>query len=101
MDRPFDKDEEYIGKNVIYCCFGTGNREYLNALLVEEIKKDFRPEYLLFTSDGIHDYIEANEIKKLLDENLDDRNKILALLDEAEKNGSGDDCTVVIARITD
>lgn len=28
VDGVVAKDEEHIGKNVIYCCFGTGNREY-------------------------------------------------------------------------
>lgn len=101
VDGVISKDEEYVGKNVIYCCFGTGNREYLNALQVEEIKLKFSPEYLLFTSDGIHDYVDDEKLKQILDANKDDRNKILSLLDEAQTNGSGDDCTVVVARITD
>lgn len=93
-----NKDDSTCERNVIYCCFGTGNPEYLSALEVNPISFDKAPEYFLMTTDGIHDYIDNCDMKQMLANNLDDRNKILTLIENAEKNGSSDDCSVIIAR---
>ena len=99
LDGVIGEDDKSMARNVIYCCFGTGNREYLNALVVEELHLGYRPEYILLTSDGIHDYVDNARIKELLEANLDDRNKLLALLEESGNNGSTDDSTIVVARL--
>lgn len=95
-----EPDDSCMDRNIIYCCFGTGKREYLSALQVEQLRLGYVPEYIILTSDGIHDHIDNERFGQILKENLDDRNKILALLACAEENGSTDDCTIVIARLT-
>jgi len=99
VDGIIKSDDKHMARNIIYCCFGTGKREYLNALQVEELTLGYVPELFVLTSDGIHDRLECCDIERILNDNLDDRNKILTLLDEADKHGSTDDCTVVIARV--
>ena len=86
------------GRNVIYCCFGTGREEYLKSLEVFKLELDTAPEYLILTTDGIHDYIEEQQFETILNDNLDDRNKILELVKAATLNGSDDDKTVAIIR---
>lgn len=98
-DGLINKTDENADKNVIYCCFGTGKRDYLNAIQVGELQLSAVPEYLIFTSDGIHDHVSGEEFGKALRDNLDDRNKILDLMQKAEENGTTDDCTVIIARV--
>lgn len=99
MPKSDTDNSAILAKNVIYCCFGTGNREYLDALQVEKLQMSDVPELFMLTSDGIHDYVDAERIEQILADNLDDRNKILALLDAAAEGGSSDDCTIVIARV--
>lgn len=94
VDKTFDK-------NVLYCCFGTGNKDYINSIQIEELKLENAPDYLLFTSDGIHDHVNDEDMQEILSKNLDDRNKLLELIECAESNGSTDDCTAVIARRKD
>lgn len=93
------KDHTKGERNIIYCCFGTGKREYLKDLQLEEVKLDSIPEFLMLTSDGVHDYIEDGRLEQLLADNFDDRNKILEIIRTCEEGGSMDDSTVVIARM--
>ena len=98
VDGHLSDEENDYGKNTIYCCFGTGNPEYLNALYVEELIMDEIPDFMFLSSDGIHDYIDDDKIDEIFRVNYDDRNKILSLMKCARKNGSEDDMSVIILR---
>lgn len=93
-----EETEKNSNKNVIYCCFGTGKKEYLGSLVVEKLNLDEPPLFLVLTSDGIHDYVDNDCIEEICKNNLDDKNKILEIMSSADSNGSTDDQTIVIAR---
>jgi len=97
-DGALDCPDEMAGKNVIYCCFGTGKKEYLNSIVVEKLSLKEPPLYMILTSDGIHDYVDNLTMTSICKENLDDKNKILELMKVACENGSEDDQTIIIAR---
>lgn len=81
----------------IYCCFGGGDTQYANQLVVEKILPDGLPEVLLLTSDGVHEYVDEDFLESALAQG-DDSLALGQILEEAAKNGSTDDKTVIIIR---
>lgn len=55
----------------------------------------------VLTSDGIHDYIDADEFKEWLLSELPAEEKILQIMDRARENGSRDDQSMIIAEPDD
>lgn len=76
-------------------CFGGGNISFISALTVFPL-----PEFqtLLLTSDGIHDYLSADQMEEILLSDLPDREKCRLLLETARQNGSADDASILILR---
>ena len=76
-------------------CFGGGDSRLAAALTVVPMQ-EFRT--LLFTSDGIHDYLDIEQMEEILASELTDDKKCLALEKRARQNGSADDISIVILR---
>ncbi len=89
---------EFCKKNEINCCFGGGSQQYVNRLVVEKIFDDYFPDTLIFTSDGIHDFVDLDYLENKLSSNRDDSVAAQSIIAEAHKNGSTDDTTIIILR---
>lgn len=81
-------------KSEITNCFGGGNESLISKLSVTRIQ-DF--PCLLLTSDGVHEYVDIDQLESILNSEstgVEKCNQILALAREA---GSTDDKTVILA----
>ena len=86
---------ENCNKSEILSAFGGGKCNYIERMYVEEIFSKAIPSKMLLTSDGIHDYLDEDELEEIITE--DDSIKVVnKLVTKALQNGSCDDCTVVI-----
>lgn len=86
---------ENCNKSEILSAFGGGKRNYVERLYVEEIFERAIPSKIVLTSDGIHDYLNEDELEDIIMED-DSTIAVNKLVDNAVKNGSCDDCTVVV-----
>lgn len=84
----------------INCCLGGGDKSYLERLHVKRLLDPFEsmPAVLLFTSDGVHDYIELEDMESILSAEDGDIFKAAAMVRTASNNGSTDDKTAIIVR---
>ena len=63
-----------------------------------KIKSEIVPQGMfVLTSDGIHDYIDKNEMRKILEEDISYEDKIARLMERARENGSRDDQSIIVA----
>ena len=89
---------ESCGKSEINCCFGGGDQHYANRLVVEKVFDDYFPDTLILTSDGIHDFVDLDNLENILSANLDDSVAAQSIMEKAHTNGSQDDTTIIILR---
>lgn len=89
---------ESCRKSEINCCFGGGSQNYANRLVVEKVFDDYFPDALILTSDGIHDFVDLDFMEKALSSNDSDSGAAQEITEEARKNGSTDDTTIIILR---
>ena len=93
IERGQTEAAEACNKNEITNCFGGANNALLSSLVVTEL-----PPFLLMvlTSDGVHEYVDLDTLEDILfgEGGYDD--KCEAILDEAGKNGSEDDMTIIL-----
>ena len=89
---------EYCKKSEITCCFGGGSRQYANRIVIEKVFDHGLPDTLVLTSDGIHDFVELDYLEYKLSSDLNDAEAAEAIVEEARKNGSTDDTTIIILR---
>lgn len=54
----------------------------------------------VITSDGIHDFIDKEELNKILDEKASWKDKIYKIMDTSRNNGSCDDQSIIILELT-
>ena len=80
--------------NEITACFGSGDSARLQQLTMLEIDRNFIG-YLL-TSDGIHDYLEIEDMEDFLDAKDYSEDAFIALAKKAADNGSTDDKSIVL-----
>ena len=76
---------------------------YLSTILdkdenVEKIFDDYFPDTLILTSDGIHDFVDIDFMENTLSSISSDSDATQAIIEEARKNGSTDDTTIIILR---
>ena len=95
------EEAEHCNKNEISACLGGGNAALLQQLEVSQIFDDGLPLVLVFTSDGIHEYLDIDRLEDLVFSGEPDADIIQTAIDEAETNGSTDDKTLVIVRVPD
>lgn len=84
---------EACNKNEITNCFGGANESILSKLVVTDL-----PPFslMVITSDGVHEYVDLDTLEDFLTGEGGYDDKCEALLNEAVKNGSEDDMTIVV-----
>ena len=87
---------EHCNRSEIISCFGGGNPGLANNLIVQSQTGE-RPETVLITSDGIHDYVDVDTIENTLSSECDEK-AALNLMKLAENAGSQDDKSIIIVR---
>lgn len=86
---------ENCNKSEIISAFGGGNKKYIERLSVDKIFDRGFPTKIILTSDGIHDYVSDDEMEDII-MGFDAEIAVEKLIDVSLKNGSCDDCTIVI-----
>ena len=67
-----DEVAEACNKNEIMGCFGGGNSAYVESLVVNRIENRTNAKTFLLTSDGIHEFVDIDDMEELLMSDLDD-----------------------------
>ena len=93
----FETAEE-CNKSEINCCLGGGNSQYSKRLVIETLFDGDFPDTLVLTSDGIHEFVDIDFIEEALASSENDSGAAKKISDEAQKNGSTDDKTIIIVR---
>ncbi len=86
------EEAEKCNKNEITNCLGGGNENFASKIIVSPIPK--AKKYLI-TSDGVHEYVSVDFLEEILGMNIPVQEKCARIIDEAQKNGSADDLSVV------
>ncbi len=86
-------------KDEIYACFGGGNMELLSAIEVREIFTNGIPKLLLLTSDGVHSFIDIDEMENIIFSGQPQKEIVNNILGKAIENGSKDDLSVMMIRL--
>lgn len=82
--------------HVITGCLGGGKPELTDRLLVNDVTEFFaETKKILFTCDGIHDYVDAGMLGKMVRGEIS-MEQIVALAREA---GSDDDCSMLLIEL--
>ena len=89
---------ESCNKNEISACMGGGSEDLAKRLEVRTIFEEGFPNILIFTSDGIHEYLDIDQLETLIFSGKSDIELINEAIEEAAKNGSEDDRTLIIVR---
>ncbi|MBQ9358178.1 MAG: serine/threonine-protein phosphatase [Abditibacteriota bacterium] len=89
-------DTAGCNRSEIYCCFGAGGGDMLGSLECREPFGEKAPESLLFTSDGIHDYVDEDAMEEILRRDLPLKDRLLELTEAALARGSSDDMTALV-----
>ncbi|MDO4388034.1 MAG: hypothetical protein Q4C31_03135 [Eubacteriales bacterium] len=85
-----EKIEQY--GNVITGCLGGNDPSLTDRLCINDVTDVVsKCTALLFTCDGIHDYVDNYDIEKVLQSGSD----LSDIVDIARKNGSDDDCSIL------
>lgn len=87
-------EAEACNKNEITACLGGGDESLLKRFTLQEITA-YR--YMLFTSDGIHEYVDIDNLETIINGDISEEDKCKQIVELAVANGSEDDLTVVIA----
>lgn len=88
---------ERCNKNEIRGAFGGGSLKYVDSLIVEKIFERRMPPLMLLTSDGIHDFLNIDEIEDIVSScDLSLEEKTDKLINTAISKGSYDDCSAIL-----
>ena len=83
---------ENINKNEITSAFGCGSEKALN-LVIEEV---VNMKELLFTTDGIREYVSLGHMEKIINnKNMSYQEKLEKLTKKSIENGSQDDVSIL------
>ncbi|MBR4748692.1 MAG: hypothetical protein IK083_03850 [Abditibacteriota bacterium] len=89
-------DTEGVSKSEIYCCLGAGSEGMLEHLVTSEPLPKGPGAPLLFTTDGIHDYLTQDRMEQLLSDNTAPADRLAALTEAALEAGSRDDMSAAL-----
>ena len=93
MTAGLPEKAENCNKSEITYCFGAGSMRYFQPVV-----KEISPSGFVLTSDGIHDFLSADELEELVFAHGDDyMTACRSIAEAALKNGSYDDMSVIIA----
>lgn len=91
-----DHTSNQIASNMIYGCFGGADENLLLPLEISLISPNDLPQKCILTSDGIHDHLDVDRLEELLNSDADDLAVMRDICDEAKKNGSKDDMSIIM-----
>jgi len=86
-------------KNIITKAVGISKSETPD-LFTQPLDTD-KPDYLLLCSDGLTNYASEEKIHSIIKANDDIEKTCSSLIDEANKNGGGDNITVVLIKLNE
>ncbi len=87
-----EEAETHPNRNIITKAIGTHENVEGDFFVIE---KDC--DYVLLCSDGLTNYVEEKEICRIVSSNdMNNENKVKLLVDTANKNGGGDNITVIL-----
>ena len=89
---------EKCNKSEINSCLGGGDSRFAERLIVRKIFDNDLPDTLIFTSDGIHEFVDIDFIEDSLAEAGSDIEAVRLITEKACLNGSIDDKTIIILR---
>lgn len=98
LDHGQGETAELCNKNEISACLGGGDQRLANQMEVRKVFEEGLPNCIIFTSDGIHEFVEIDRLEEMIFAEKADRDIVNEVIQEAEKNGSEDDKTIVIVR---
>lgn len=93
MEAGRTEEARFCNRSEITCCLGNGNPAQLDRLEVAPLE-DFTA--LLFTSDGIHDALQDEQIESVLNRAGSPEEACRLLCDTAQMLGSRDDMTAML-----
>lgn len=89
---------EKAPKNEIYSCMGAGNASNLKRIQTGTIPITDSQKAVIITSDGIHEYTDTDFLEDTLNRtDISTMKKAELIIEEALRNGSEDDMTIMIA----
>ena len=90
-----EEAESFDKKNEIIACFGGGTSILFKAkVFAADIASP-----IMLTSDGIHDYLSADDLEDIIDEYGVSLQACEKMIEAARRNGSTDDASVIIGGI--
>lgn len=97
VDRGEYDAAENCNKCEITSCLGGGATRNLTGIDIKPIHIQHGLNYFILTSDGIHEYVDANFMEDVLArDDIDDLAKTDLFIEESLKNNSEDDKTVIL-----
>lgn len=90
-----EEADTFDRKNEIIACFGGGTP---NLFKIKVSKMEFISSILL-TSDGVHDFVNIDEMESIIEEKGITLNACEEMIITARKNGSKDDASVIIGGV--
>lgn len=92
-----EEAETHPNRNIITRAIGTHENVEGDFFVVE---KSALCEYIVLCSDGLTNYVEEKEICNIVSSSdLNDEEKVKLLVDNANKNGGGDNITVILTSL--
>ena len=71
-------------------------QKLLSMLSIEMLKIEEAPNFIIITTDGIHDYVDIDTLENIITENISVEERIEKIWNTAVDRGSCDDCSVVV-----
>ncbi len=95
-DLSVEAARQHKRKNVVTRALGS--RDYVKADIIDfQLQKG---DKLLFCSDGLHDYVEENEFKKILKQEHNPRETVIKLIKLANDTAGMDNVTVIVGIVS-
>lgn len=92
-----EEAETHNRRNEITNCMGGGNEKLLEGLSVSEVLRVIEnSRKIIITSDGVHEYVDIDELEKIICDTLSGQEICEKVVSEALKNGSQDDISVIV-----
>ena len=88
---------ERAPQNEITACMGSGTPARIAQLQIIEVEKEYSG-YVL-TSDGIHDYMDVEDIEDFISRGDWSKQAFEKLSQQAKDNGSDDDKSIIIVKV--
>lgn len=88
---------ERAPQNEITACMGAGTPTSIAQLQIIEVEKEYSG--FVLTSDGIHDYVDVEDIEDFISRGDWSKQAFEELSQQAKNNGSYDDKSIIIVRV--